>query len=157
MDKFEKAFEFITQFIRSLLPKAELTRANVEHLRVENEGVREILTFGIARLEDLETVLGGHQPRKYSNGIRNKTKFGIYTALGSRGMIPHVKMSEAMLSDERDWMRSVVLITRFEAKLADRLYRALKALETYMKHTLADHGEIEAVRTDLDIVLSLTN
>jgi hypothetical protein len=59
MDKFEKPFEFITQFIRSLLPKAELTRANVEHLRVENEGAREILTFGIARLEDLETVLGG--------------------------------------------------------------------------------------------------
>ncbi len=72
-------------------------------------------------------------------------------------MVPNLRMSAVILDDKRDWLTSVRLITQFDGELALRIYEELQILEAYLNRTLHDHGEIAALRGDLEVVQSITN
>src|ERR1700722_18340009 len=61
-----------------------------------------------------------------------------------------------MLEEKRDWINAVRAGTHFDDKLAARLYQGLQRLESYLDHTLQQHGEIQGVRKDLEAIRALT-
>jgi hypothetical protein len=128
MNKYQKAFEFIASVIRSLLPDAKLARVNSRSLRIVLDKATATLPFFDENLEDLESVLDGGLPTRYSNGIKSEVKTQIIAALSSQRLLPHVRISEVMLQDERDWLTAVRLDTHFSAKLAEQLFHGLETL-----------------------------
>ena len=156
MNKYQKAFEFIASVIRSLLPDAKLARVNSRSLRIVLDKATATLPFFDENLEDLESVLDGGLPTRYSNGIKSEVKTQIIAALSSQRLLPHVRISEVMLQDERDWLTAVRLDTHFSAKLAEQLFHGLETLEAYLSRSLQVHGDIPELRNDLEIVRSLS-
>jgi len=150
-----KAAAFITDFAKSLLPRAEIVFHNW-HLRVASEGKQFSVPFTREDLDDLEPVLEGDLPTKYSDGMKSAIQLQIYLAFFHEGLIPNVKLSKVMLDEKRDWTTAIRAGTHFDDKLATRLYHGLKTLETYLDHTLQQHGEIQGVRKDLESIRVLT-
>jgi hypothetical protein len=154
---YPKAFDYIADFVRSLLPDARLEWAGVENLAITNGDARVIARFGHSELEDLERVLEGDLPVRYSKGIKNDFHFHIYLVLSGERMLPaDVKISTAMLSDERDWLPECVLREpRFDTKLARYLYQGLKTLATSLASTLEADVDLPEVQRELDVVNGL--
>ena len=150
-----KATAFITDFARSLLPRAEIVFSHGQ-LRVENEGKRFSVPFTREGLDDLEPVLDGDLPTKYSDGMKSRIQLQIYLAFFHEGMIPNLKLSKVMLEEKRDWTNAIRAGTHFDDKVAARLYHGLQTLESYLDQTLQKHGEIQGVRKDLESIRVLT-
>lgn len=53
-------------------------------------------------LGDLEPVLDGDLPTKYSDGMKSAIQSQIYLAFFREGLIPNVKLSKVMLEGKRD-------------------------------------------------------
>jgi hypothetical protein len=155
IDGFAKAKAFITNFAKSLLPDADVGFRS-GRLQVERAGQHFSLPFSREDLDDLEPVLDGDLPTKYSEGMKNAIRFQICFAFFREGFTPNIKMSAFILNDKRDWLTSVRLTPHFEDDLAAKLHRGLETLELYLNQTLQKHGEIPAVRNDLTIVQSIT-
>lgn len=153
---FESAFQFIMEFVQSLLPSAKIERVDTEYLRVSVDDEDEIMRFDRSELDDLEVVLEGRQPVSYSNDIKNQVRFHAYIFLGFRGLIPNVKISTAMLLDERDWLRQCSLHTHFDVELSKGLYRGLKTLGESLARTLQSEVELPEVTRELQVVTDLT-
>lgn len=152
---FESAFTFISAFVQSLLPTARIERVDTEHLKVSANDEEAVMHFDRSELEDLEVVLEGHQPINYSNDIKNQVRFHAYIFLGFKGLIPNVRMSAAMLRDERDWLRQCSLHTDFDKELATGLYSGLKTLGESLARTLQSGVELPDVRRELSVVKDL--
>jgi len=152
---YSKATAFITDFARSLLPQAEIVFSHGK-LKVASEGKHFSLPFTREDLDDLEPVLDGDLPTKYSDGMKSKIQLQIYLAFFQEGFIPNVKLSKVMLEEKRDWTNAIRAGVHFDDKVAARLYRGLQALESYLDQTLQKHGEIEGVRKDLEAIRVLT-
>jgi hypothetical protein len=150
-----KATAFITDFAKSLLPRAEIVFRDSQ-LIVAGEGKRFSVPFTREDLDDLEPVLDGDLPTKYSDGMKSAIQLQIYLAFFHEGMIPNVKLSKVMLEEKRDWTNAVRAGTHFDDQLATRLYHGLQRLESYLDHTLQQHGEILGVRKDLESIRGLT-
>jgi hypothetical protein len=150
-----KAITFITDFAKSLVPRAEIAFSHGA-LRVANEGKQFSVPISREDLDDLEPVLDGDLPTKYSDGMKSAIQLQIYLAFFHEGLIPNVKLSKVMLEEKRDWTTAIRAGTHFDDELAMRLYRGLKRLESYLDHTLQKHGEIQGVRKDLDAIRVLT-
>jgi hypothetical protein len=154
--RFEVAFTFIAAFVQSLLPTATIERVETEYLRISTDHEDEIMHFDRSELDDLEVVLEGRQPVSYSNDIKNQVRFHAYIFLGFRGLIPDVKISTAMLLDERDWLRQCSLHTHFDAELAKGLYGGLKTLGESLARTLQSEVDLPDVKRELQVVTDLT-
>jgi hypothetical protein len=63
-------------FAKSLLPHAEIAFSDAQ-LRVANEGKYFSVPFTREDLDDLELVLDGEFPTKYSDGMRNAIQLQI--------------------------------------------------------------------------------
>ena len=150
-----KAITFITDFAKSLLPRAEIVFSH-EQLKVANEGKRISVPFSREDLDDLEPVFDGDLPTKYSDGMKTAIQWQIYMRFFHEGMIPSVRLSKVMREEKRDWINAVRACTHFDDKLAARLYQGLQRLESYLDHTLQQHGEIQGVRKDLEAIRALT-
>jgi len=154
-NSYLKATGFITDFARSLLPRAEIVFGHGQ-LRVENEGKHFSVPFTREDLDDLEPVLDGDLPTKYSDGMRSRIQLQIYLAFFREGMIPTLKLSKVMLEEKRDWTNAIRAGTHFDDRVAARLYHGLQTLESYLDQTLQKHGEIQGVRKDLESIRVLT-
>jgi len=154
---FVNAFAYIDKFIHSLLPHAKLQRGDAERLAVTDNGARAILRFGCSQLEDLEGALEGDQPVSYSNGLKTDVQFQIYVALGSEGMLPDVRISSAMLEEQRDWRTNIRLDTHFPPQLAEQLNGALKTLVMFLKAQLTGDVEVPELQHDIEVINILTN
>jgi len=156
---FAAAFDAIEVFIRSVLPRAEITRVGAEQLQVKNDTKTVRLTFNSEQLGDFGAVLGGNQPVGYSNSIRDDLYLPIYVALGMEGVIPDMRIVEILLNQEnRDWLRRCRLSeTRFADEAAKALYEGLIELQSSLRLTLESDVEVPEVRAELQIVESLTN
>ena len=157
-DPFTAAFDAIHAFIRSILPRAEMTRVGSEQLLVRNGADSIMLQFSREQLEDFEIVMGGNQPVRYSQGIKNDLYYCVYVALGMEGMIADVRIFGILLNEEdRDWMGSCRLSeTRFSAEFANALYESLIELQSSLRSTLDLDVEVPEVEAELSIVQSLT-
>lgn len=152
---YPKATAFIADFAKSLLPRAEIAFGHGQ-LRVANEGKHFSVPFTREDLDDLEPVLDGDLPTKYSDGMKSAVQMQIYLAFFREGMTPNVKFSKVMLEEKRDWTNAIRAGTHFDDKLAARLYHGLQTLDSYLDQTLQKHGEIEGVRKDLESIRGLT-
>jgi hypothetical protein len=124
-NSYPKATAFITDIARSLLPRAEIVFSR-GHLRVANEGKHFSVPFTREDLDDLEPVLDGDLPTKYSDGMKSAIQLQVYLAFFREGVIPTVKLSKVMLEEKRDWINAIRAGTHFDAKLAERLYHGLQ-------------------------------
>jgi hypothetical protein len=149
-----KAITFITEFAKSLLPRADIAFSH-EQLRVANQGKRFSVPFSTEDLDDLEPVFDGDLPTKYSDGMKTAIQWQIYMSFFHEGMIPNVRLSKVMLEEKRDWINAVRAGTHFDDNLAARLYQGLQKLESYLERTLQQHGEIQGVRKDLEAIRAL--
>jgi hypothetical protein len=156
---FAAAFDAIEEFIRSILPRAGLTRVGDESLWVSSSADRIRLTFSRGQLDDFQLVLAGNQPRPYSQGIRHDLHYPIYVALGREGMIPDLRIFSLLLNaKDRDWLRSCRLSeTTFSAEYAKALYDDLIELQSSLQLTLRSDVEIPEVSAELKLVESLTD
>ena len=68
-NSYSKATAFITDFARSLLPRAEIIFGHGQ-LRVTHEAKHFSVPFTREDLDDLEPVLDGDLPTKYSDGMK---------------------------------------------------------------------------------------
>jgi hypothetical protein len=155
---FAAAFDAIEVFIRSVLPRAEVTRVGNEDLQVRNGAKTIRLPFNREQLDDFEVVLEGNQPVGYSHGLRDDLYLPIYVVLGTEGMIPDVRILEILLNQEnRDWLRRGRLSAiRFADEVAKALYDGLIELQSSLRLTLESDVEVPEVRAELQIVESLT-
>ena len=156
MSGYPNAKAFITNFAKSLLPRAEQIAFSQGQLNVVNEGKRVSVSFTREDLDDLEPVLDGDLPTKYSDGMKSAIQLRIYLAFFQEGVIPNIKLSKVMLDEKRDWVNAVRAGTHFDDKLAERLYHGLQTLESYLDVTLQKHGDIPGVRKDLESISGLT-
>jgi hypothetical protein len=152
---YSKAAAFITDFARSLLPRAEIVFGRGQ-LKVTNEAKHFSVPFTREDLDDLEPVLDGDLPTKYSDGMKSRFQLQIYLALFHEGMLPTIKLSKVMLEEKRDWTNSIRAGVHFDDKMAAHLYHGLQTLESYLDQTLQKHGEIPGVRKDLESIRVLT-
>lgn len=153
---FTKAFDNIEVFVRSVIPTAKMQRVGSEDLQIINGSVSTVVRFGMSQLEDFETVLEGHLPVPYANGVKNGIQFRIYIALGVAGMIPDVRISTLILQDERDWLRQCRLLnTHYSGEQAKSMYEGLKALKDSLSRTLNLDVELPDVQKELDVVSPL--
>lgn len=153
---FIKAFDNIEVFIRSVIPTAKMRRVGSEDLQIINGSVSTVVRFEMSQLEDFETVLEGHLPVPYANGIKNGIQYRIYIALGVAGMIPDVRISTLILQDERDWLRQCRLLnTHYSGEQAKSMYEGLKVLEASLSRTLNLDVELPEVQKELDVVSPL--
>jgi hypothetical protein len=154
---FAAALDAIEVFIRSVLPRAEMTRVGNE-LRVKNGTKTVGLTFTNEQLDDFEVVLGGDQPVGYSHGLRDDLYFPIYVALGMEGMIPNTPILAVLLNQEnRDWLtRGYLSETRFTDEVGRALYEGLIELQSSLRLTLESAVEVPEVEAELRIVETLT-
>ena len=150
------ATTFITGFAKEILPHADIVFSHGQ-LTVANESKHLSVPFTREDLNDLEAVLDGDLPTKYSDGIKSAIQLQIYVAFFHEGMIPNVKLSKVMLEEKRDWTNAIRAGTHFDDKLAARLYHGLQTLESYLDQTLQKHGEIQGVRKDLESIRVLTS
>jgi hypothetical protein len=150
---FAAAFDAIEVFIRSLLPRAEVTRVGNEQLQVGNGADSIRLTFSRAQLDDFDVVLGGSQPGPYSRGIKNDVYYPVYVALGMEGMILDFRIFGLLLNEEdRDWLGSCRLAeTRFSVEFAKPLYESLIELQSSLRSTLESDVEIPEVKAELKL------
>lgn len=156
MDDFAKARIFIINAVKTVQFDARATWLNSESLEVIIDGLRTVLTFTRATLDDLQSAISAGIPTAYSEGFKSKVCFKIYIALGLAGMATNLQMSDLMLKDERDWLPSVRLHVRFDADLAQRLYVKLKEMATYFKGSLDEHGDIAEYKAAWDVISSMT-
>jgi hypothetical protein len=82
-----KAKTFVMDFARSLLPQAEIVFSNGQ-LRVASGGEHFSVAFTREDLDDLEPVLDGDLPTKYSDGMKSAIQLQIYLAFFREGLIP---------------------------------------------------------------------
>jgi hypothetical protein len=102
-------------------------------------------------------VLGGNQPRPYSQGIKNDLYYPVYVALGTEGMISDFRIFNLLLNEEdRDWLGSCLTEVQFGAEFAKALYDSLIELQSSLRLTLESDVEIPEVRAELKVVESLT-
>ena len=155
-DGFPKAREAIEVFIRSMLPRAEMTWVGNEQLHVGNGVLSIRLPLNDSQLDDFETVLAGGQPVGYSNGLRSDLYLRIYVALGLEGMVPQWRITDILLKEEeRDWATSLRVQTQFDAETAKALYDGLETLATSLKLTLKSDIDLPDVRAELGTVENL--
>ena len=152
---YPKATALIVEFAQSLAPRAEILFTN-GRLKVANEATHFVVQFTREDLEDLEPVLDGDLPTKYSDGMKGAVRLKVYLAFFQEGLIPNVKLSNVMLEDKRDWTNATLIGTHFDDNTAARLYRGLQTLQSYLDETIRKHGEIPGVRKDLDLIRNLT-
>ena len=154
---YTKAFEYIADFVRSLLPDATMEWGGVEQLAITDRAKRVIVRFGRSELEDFENVLDerNNLPVRYCNGIKNDVNFHMYMALGVEGMIPNVRISSAMLEDEREWATHISLDARFADDLTKHLYRGLTTLAASLSRTLEADVKLPDVERELKVVNDL--
>jgi hypothetical protein len=150
-----KATAFITDFAKSLLPRTEIVFGHGQ-LKVASGDKHFSMPFTREDLDDLEPVLDGDLPTKYSDGMKSRIQLQIYLALFHEDMIPNVKLSKVMLEEKRDWTNAIRAGTHFDDKVAAHLYHGLQTLESYLDQTLQKHGEIQGVRKDLESLRVLT-
>jgi hypothetical protein len=74
-----KATTFVMDFARSLLPQAEIVFSNGQ-LRAASGGGHFSVPFTREDLDDLEPVLDGDLPTKYSDGMKSAIQSQIYLA-----------------------------------------------------------------------------
>jgi hypothetical protein len=153
---YSNSIAFITDFAKSILPGAEIVFSHGQ-LRVANESKHFSVPFSRENLDDLEPVLDGDLPTKYSDGMKSAIQLQIYLAFFHEGIIQNVKLSKVMLEEKRDWTNAIRAGTHFDDKLAARLYYGLQTLESYLDQTLQKHGEIQGVRKDLESIHVLTS
>jgi len=154
---YVKAFKYIADFVQSLLPDARLERVGTENLAITNGDARAIARFGNAELGDLERALADNQPVRYTKGIKHDINFHIYMVLGTDGMIPAMRISSAMLEEERDWRTNISLDTYFDPQLAKQLNGGLKALAMFLDAQLAGDIEVPELQHDIEVIKTLTD
>jgi hypothetical protein len=156
MSKPTKARDNIEIFVRSVIPTAKTQWIESDNLQIANGSASVVVQIGRDQLDDFESVLEGHLPRAYSNGIRNGIQFRIYIALGVAGMIPDVRISTLILQDEREWITQRLFNVRYTGDEAKKLYDGLKAMEATLTRTLVPNVRMPEIEGELGVIRELT-
>lgn len=77
MTDYPKAKAFITSFAKTLLSRAEQIGFSQGQLNVAYEGKHFSVSFAGEDIDDLEPVLDGELPTKYSDGMKSAIRLQV--------------------------------------------------------------------------------
>lgn len=154
MDKtFPKSFEYILDFLSHLSPDAKVDQRPGFTFFLDIQGERTVLSFDQDELEDFEVALDRFRDSSYFHTLENRIRFRVLIALGSKGLVPNVKISSELLGERGEWLKSVRTDVAFSKDFCEVLQHGLRLLSASMTRIL-DAGvrmpEVEAERRRVD-------
>lgn len=156
-ESFENSEQYITDFLRSLTPDAEIRQSPNFTFSFYVNDERVDVRFDRSEMQDFEVALEKFQDTSYFHTLENRIRFRIYVSMGSRGLIPHIPISSELLQEKGEWLKNLRADVSFNTDFCSILYEGLKLLSASIDKTL-DSGlmlpEVEAEKDKIDGLMS---
>lgn len=152
-DSADNAIEYISEFIRNLLPNAEVQVLPgwLFVIRVDSRSIE--LRFDSEELEDFEVALEQYGNTNYLHTLDNRIRFRIYILLGKSGLLPDFDISSEVLDEKGEWLKNYRVNIEFNEWFSKVLYEGLSYLSNSLDEILSSTNlELDDVREDKDYV-----
>lgn len=152
-DQANNTTEYIYEFVRKLLPAAEIQVnpgwAFVVHVHSDSFEIR----FGGDEVDDFEIALEQYKNTNYFHTLDNRIKFRIYLILGKAGMLTDFDISSELLEEKGEWLKNYRVDIEFSDWFSKVLYEGLRRLSDSLSEILSSTNlQIDDIREDKDYV-----
>lgn len=152
-DSANNTTEYISKFIRNLLPNAEV-QLNPGLTFIIRAGTSSFeVRFGRDEADDFEVALEQYRNTNYFHTLDNRIKFRIYLILGSAGLLSDFNISSELLEEKGEWLKNYRIDIEFSDWFSKVLYEGLQRLSNSLSEILSSTGlQIDDIREDKDYV-----
>jgi hypothetical protein len=154
--KYPRAIEYIGRLVREVASNAEVHLAGPDYrFIVKIGGDSTEVTFSEELMDDLDIALQKFQSTSYFHTLRNRVRYPILIALGSKGLIPNFKVSSDLLDESGEWLKNFRADVRFPSKWYETFDRGLELLAGFMAGMLSHGLRLPDVEADKRLVDSI--
>ena len=138
----EKAIEFIFGVVKELDDEAEIhfdrhsVNLFIYKFRVSSKGEEIDFQFRRALMDDFEVAIEKHKGTDYYYTLENALRFEVNIALGSKGLLTDLDVSEEILKEKGEWLKRCSVAVSFDAKMTEDLNNGLKRLSDFIGRVL---------------------
>ena len=101
---------YISDFVRTLLPNAELKVLPDYLFAIRVNGEIYEARFSREDVDDFDVALERHKDTNYFHTLENRIKFRIYVLLGRAGLLHDFDISSEILEEKGEWLKIIALI-----------------------------------------------
>jgi hypothetical protein len=153
--KHEPAVRYVLDFLNSLVPEATVRLRPDARFIIDVGGEYEEVWFSEAEMEDFEMALERFQGTNYFHTLENRIRFRVFVALGSKGLIPKIRISDQLLQEKGEWLKTVHTDVEFDGEFSKALYEGLGILSKSIELKLASGLTLPEVQKEKRVVESL--
>jgi hypothetical protein len=154
-ERFEQSSHYIIEFLKWLAPEATVQLVPEFTFRIALREEQTDVRFDRSEMEDFEVALEKFRNTNYFYTLENRIRFRIFIALGSKGLIPYVPISEQLLREKGEWLKALRADVAFDAGFSAVLYQGLEPLLASINKTLASGLKLPEVEAEKSVVDSL--
>lgn len=152
----ENTIAYITEFVQTLLPDAELQVLPDYRFIIQINGESKEARFGRDETDDFEIALEQYRNTNYFYTLENRIKFRIYLLLGNAGLLKDFDISSEILEEKGEWLKSYKVDIAFDEWFSKVLYEGLRYLSNTLDSILsATDLNLNDVQEDKEYVNSL--
>lgn len=154
-ERFEQSSRYIIEFLKWLAHEATVKQVPEFTFRINLREEQTDVRFDRSEMEDFEVALEKFRDTNYFHTLENRIRFRIFIALGSKGLIPYIPISEELLREKGEWLKNLRTDVAFDSDFSAVLYQGLDLLSASISKTLASGLKLPGVETEKRVVDSL--
>jgi hypothetical protein len=112
-------------------------------IKLEYQNTPYRIGFTKAVIEDFETAFDKYRNTTYFFTLENNIKFKMYIELGKNGLLPKFKISNEIIGEKREWLKTYRANVKFDKIMTEELSEGLKNIIDVFNLLLRNHRDLK--------------
>jgi len=112
-------------------------------IKLEYQNTPYRIGFTKAVIEDFEIAFDKYRNTTYFFTVENNIKFKMYIELGKNGLLPTFKISNEIIGEKREWLKTYRANVKFDKIMTEELSEGLKNIIDVFNLLLRNHSDLD--------------